>query len=241
MTEVAVSARSLEKRFGPVAALRGIDVDLRRGRALAVLGPNGAGKSTFLRIVAGLSLPTAGTLEIALGKLGSGKRERAALRRQVGFVGHATMLSPELSAKENLVFAARLYAVSDADERAERLLQEEGLGEFAGRRAGTFSRGMAQRLAIARALVHDPQLILLDEPFTGLDPTSSTRLSARMRTLVGEGRTLIVTTHDLGRASEFADEAIVITRGRIVHRAEAAGLERAALEASYAEAIGARA
>jgi ABC-type multidrug transport system ATPase subunit len=239
LTSIAVTARALEKRFGPVAALRGVDLEIAAGTALAILGPNGAGKSTLLRIAAGLSLPTAGSLEIRVGESGDAKQTRAHARAKVGFVGHATLLSPELTARENLLFAARLYAVPDAGARADQLLAEEGLSEFAGRRAGTFSRGMAQRLSIARALVHDPQLILLDEPFTGLDPASSERLAQRIVGLRQEGRTLMVTTHDLARACAFADEAIVIARGKNAHRASGDALELAALEASYARAVGA--
>jgi len=238
--DVAVSARALEKRFGPVAALRGLDLDVDRGSAVAILGPNGAGKSTLLRIAAGLSLPTAGSIEVHVGDSPAAKQERADMRARTGFVGHATLLSPELSARENLQLAGRLYAVPDPGARAAQLLAEEGLADFAERRAGTFSRGMAQRLSIARALVHDPQLILLDEPFTGLDPSSSERLAERLLRLKREGRTLMVTTHDLGRACAFADAAILIVRGQIVQRVRGP-LSRDALEERFAESVGARA
>jgi len=130
--------------------------------------------------------------------------------------------------------------VPDPAARADQLLTEEGLGDFAERRAGTFSRGMAQRLSIARALVHDPQLLLLDEPFTGLDPASSERLAERMLRLKREGRTLMVTTHDLRRACAFADAAIVFVRGQIVLD-EQGPLSQAVLEERYAHAVGVRA
>ena len=238
MSPAAVSARGLEKRFGPIAALRGIDLEIESGTALAVLGPNGAGKSTLLRIAAGLSHPSAGSLEIRVG--GTQRAGRAAQRAQVGFVGHATLLYPELTARENLILAGRLYSVAAPDARADTLLEEEGLSDFSDRRAGTFSRGMAQRLAIARAIVHDPQLVLLDEPFTGLDHPAAERLAQRMLALKQAGRTLMVTTHDLQRASAFADAAIVIVRGLIAHRAAGDDLNPTELEAAYSAALAPR-
>ncbi len=234
MSGLAVEARGLEKRFGAVVALRGVDLALPRASALAVLGPNGAGKSTLLKILAGLTQPSRGKVEMTGGDGRSGSPRKA--RAWVGYVGHATLLYPELTARENLIFAGRLYGVKDPGARADRLLEEEGLVEFGGRRAGTYSRGMSQRLAIARALVHDPELVLLDEPFTGLDHRSAGRLGERLRGLRDEGRSLILITHDLRQASELADAALFMSRGRVAHRAsEAAQMTAASLEATYLE------
>jgi heme exporter protein A len=229
----AVSARGIEKRFGAVRALCGVDLEVAAGQTLAVIGPNGAGKSTLLRIVAGLVQPTAGELSIA-GKLGGGSGAR---RARVGYIGHATLLYAELSARENLIFAGRLYAVADPIARADQLLAEEGLSEVASRRTGTFSRGLCQRLAIARAIVHDPPLILLDEPFTGLDRPSSDRLAERLRALRGDGRSALLVTHDLRRASELADAILVIAQGKAVHRAEGDALALETLERDYLSAL----
>lgn len=232
---IEVSARSVEKRFGAVAALRGVDVDVVGGQALAVLGPNGAGKSTLLRILAGLCRPSSGSVSVR--RDGRAATGRGGGRAWVGFAGHATLLYPELSARENLVFHGRLQGVADPGRRADRLLAEEGLETVAERRAGTFSRGMAQRLSIARALVQDPPLVLLDEPFTGLDRRAGDRLSSRLRALRDEGRAVVLVTHDLLRASEISDRAVILLAGRILHRPEGGDLERAALEAAYARAL----
>lgn len=233
-----LSARGLEKRFGPVAALRGIDLKVDRGSVLAILGPNGAGKSTLLKIAAGLVHPTAGSLELRAGPGHEGTTLAGIeARAQVGYVGHATLLYPELTARENLILAGRLHSLPAPDRRADQLLGEEGLFEVAHRPIRTFSRGMAQRLAIARALVHDPQLVLLDEPFTGLDQPSADRLAARIRSLEAAGHTLMVATHDLARACDFAETAIVIARGRVVHHSGPGDLDPAALGRAYAAAL----
>jgi heme exporter protein A len=224
----AIAARALEKRFGRTAALRGVDLEVPPGASLSVLGPNGAGKSTLLRLLAGLGRPSSGSLEVA----GYPAHAREA-RARVGYIGHATLLYATLSARENLVFAARLQRVRNPGARADALLEEEGLAQVAGRPAGSFSRGMAQRLAIARGLVHDPQVVLLDEPFTGLDRRSAERLSQRLRGLHREGRTLVLVTHDLERALESADSAVVLSGGRVA-LATPGGAENAAeLERAY--------
>jgi ABC-type multidrug transport system ATPase subunit len=140
---------------------------------------------------------------------------RDALRGEVGYVGHATLVYGDLTARENLVFAARLHGVIPGRDRIDAILTDVGLHDVADRRAGTFSRGMAQRLSIARAVVHDPQILLLDEPFTGLDETSAGRLSSQLSTLREGGRTLILVTHDPRRAVEISERAFILHRGEI--------------------------
>ncbi len=230
-------ARSLVKRFGPVTALDGVDVDIEGGHALAVLGPNGAGKSTLLRILAGLAQATSGELTVTRAGAAAPGRGRRAARAGVGFAGHATLLYPELSARENLIFHGRLHGIADPQGRADALLADEGLATVADRRAGTFSRGMSQRLSISRALVHDPGVVLLDEPFSGLDRRAGDRLSLRLRALRDEGRLVVLVSHDLARASEIADRAIVLLAGRVAHTASAGELGRDALEDAYARAL----
>jgi len=230
----ALRARGLRKRFGAVTALNGVDVELTPGRCLAVLGPNGAGKSTLLRLLAGLARPTAGELEV-------GGQDRKQLRRGdaralVGYVGHATLLYSELTAHENLVFAGRMQGVADPAARATQLLESQDLLHVADRRAGTFSRGTSQRLAIARALVHSPRLLLFDEPFTGLDRAAADGLAARLAALREDGRSCVLVTHELHQASRLADEAVVLVRGEVAHRAAGAELGREALENAYAVA-----
>ncbi len=216
-TALSVRARGIEKRFGSFSALRGVDVDIPSVHLLVVLGPNGAGKSTLVRIVAGLLRPTAGTIEF--GEAHPEKRRN--VRGQIGFVGHATMLYPELTARENLVFAGRLHGLDNPAERARELLAEEGLEAWSDRRAQTFSRGLAQRLSIARARVHDPRVLLLDEPFTGLDGTAADRLAERLERLREDGRSLVLVTHDFRQASRLGDQALLLANGHVAYRAEA--------------------
>jgi heme ABC exporter ATP-binding subunit CcmA len=218
---VRLRAHGVEKRFGRVVALRGLDFQIDPGESVSILGANGAGKTTLLRILAGLSRPTEGRFEASCESPGKPPvaLTREALRGHVGYVGHATLLYGELSARENLIFAARLEGAPTSPERIDTLLRETGLLEVADRRAGRFSRGMAQRLSIARAIVHEPPILLLDEPFTGLDEVSAERLSRQLRALRSDGRSLIVVTHDPGRAVALCDRALVLHRGQIVAEA----------------------
>ncbi len=225
MTRPAIRARGLEKRFGRALALAGVDLEVAPGSSLAVLGANGAGKSTLLRLMAGLARPSAGSLSIA-----GVRADRRQARARIGLIADQTFLYPELTARENLVFAARLHGARDPAGRAAALLAAEDLDAVAERRAGGFSKGMAQRLAIARGLVHDPEILLLDEPFSGLDRAAAERLARRLRALHGEGRTQVLVTHDVRRAAELADRVVVLSGGRIVHDVadpDPAGLERA--------------
>jgi heme exporter protein A len=226
----AIVATGVAKRFVGALALDALDLDLAPGASLAVLGPNGAGKSTLLRLLAGLARPSAGRIEID-GRPPTDRRARAAL----GYLGHATLLSPSLTVRENLVFAARLYRVAAPRDRADALLASEGLEAIAHRRAGALSRGQAQRVAIARALVHAPALVLLDEPFTGLDRGAAERLAARLAELRAHGHTSVLVTHGLDHVRELADEALVLSAGRCswCGRVDARGdqLERALADA----------
>jgi heme exporter protein A len=233
VTAPVVAATGLAKRFGALQALTDVSLAVERGRVLAVLGPNGAGKSTLLRLLAGLAQPSAGTLVYE-----DGAAPRRA-RGRVGYIGHATFLYPALTARENLLFAARLHGVAKPRERADELLAELDLAGVADRAAGSFSRGLAQRLSIARALVHDPALLLLDEPFTGLDPVSADRLAQRIGALRAAGRALVLVTHELARAAALADCAIVLVDGRVAWASDAC-VGADALDAAYREALGAR-
>ncbi len=221
-------ARGLEKRFGALSALRGVDLEVKAGSVLAILGPNGAGKSTLLRLLAGLAQPTAGDLTL-LGQRGP--------RQGIGYLGHASLLYPELSARENLVFAGQLQLLHDPEERADQLLEEEGLTEVGDRRAGTFSRGMAQRLSIARARVHDPALLLLDEPYTGLDRRSARRLTERLQALSQRGQSLVLVTHNIEQTTELGAEVVILSRGRIVYRSGAGELSADELLLAYDQAL----
>lgn len=214
MRSAAVVARGLTKRFGRGSALADVDFELPRGQTLAVLGAHGAGKSTLLRLAAGLARATSGSIAL-LGEPAT----TPASRGRVGYVGHATHLYPALTARENLVFSGRLHGLSDLDTRVAERLEHEGLTPVADRPAGGFSRGMAQRLAIARGLLHDPAIVLLDEPFTGLDRAAAERLLARLAALRDdEGRTLLWITHDPEAASRVSDQGLVLERGRVAYQ-----------------------
>jgi heme ABC exporter ATP-binding subunit CcmA len=214
VSPVLLQGAGVEKRFGRVSALRGVDFDIEAGESVSILGANGAGKSTLLRILAGLARPSAGRFE-ARREGTTALLTRDALRAEVGYVGHATLVYGELSARENLVFAARLHGGARNWDRIDAVLADVGLQDVADRRAGTFSRGMAQRLSIARAVIHEPQILLLDEPFTGLDETSAERLSTQLSSLREGGRTLILVTHDPRRAVELSERALILHRGEI--------------------------
>lgn len=228
----AIEARGLTRRFGPLTALRPLDLAVPRGATLAVLGPNGAGKSTLLRLLAGLARPSGGRLRV-----GDETRGRADRRRQVGLIGHASFLYPALTARENLLLAARLFGLPDAEARADRSLAELELAAAADRRAGTFSRGMAQRLAIARALIHEPPVLLLDEPFTGLDPRAAARLAERLSRVRASATTSVLVTHDLARAATLADLALVLVAGRAAALAPEALATAGSLEDAYRAAV----
>ena len=221
MSPVRLRGQGVEKRYGRVAALRGVDFDLAPGEAVALLGANGAGKSSLLKILAGLSRPSAGALEARADGHPDTPLDRAGLRGAVGYVGHATLLYAELTARENLAFAARLHGQRPTRARLDAVLADFALDDVADRRAGTFSRGMAQRLAIARAVIHGPSVLLLDEPFTGLDELSAERLTGRLARLreARDGETaaptLVLVTHDPRRAVALTDRALVLHRGEL--------------------------
>ncbi|MDT8396143.1 MAG: ABC transporter ATP-binding protein [bacterium] len=205
--------RQLSKRYGPIHALRGVDLSVARGGSLVLLGPNGAGKSTLLGILAGRIRPTEGSVVLEGGEIRSG----TAARTRTGYLAHASLLYPGLTALENLRFTGQLYGVKTPLARAEELLDFVGLTRRGDDRVGGFSRGMQQRLSIARALVHDPELILLDEPFSGLDYHSSRSFADDLAHLRDGRRTIVVATHDMDAVSIMGEDVAVMDRGRIVH------------------------
>lgn len=188
---------SVEKRYGRKRVLRGVSFVVPRGGFLVVTGANGAGKTTLLRLVAGLAAPTRGVLEVT------------GDRRDLGFVGHEPLVYQELTALENLELFGRLYRVADRRERSGMLLERFGLWDARSDRVSTYSRGMVQRLALCRALLHDPALLVLDEPFTALDEDGACVLDAELSTLVGE-RTVMLSTHDPARVEALATERLVL-------------------------------
>ena len=192
-----IRARGLEKRYGRKRVLRGVDLDLAPGGFLVVTGPNGSGKTTLLRLCAGLALPSGGTLEIVPD------------RARVGFLGHEALLYRDLTALENLDLYGRLYRVPERRERIGMLLGRFGLWDARNERVSAFSRGMAQRLALCRAFLHDPDLLVLDEPFTALDDEGAALLDRELASLAGE-RTFLVSTHDPDRLAPLASGRLAL-------------------------------
>ncbi len=211
-----IITQSLSKQFGPFLALRGIDLDIRPGEFVTIVGPNGAGKTTLLRILATLSRPTRGQVSIAGHTLPQGADDA---RRQIGLLSHQPLLYGDLTAEENLNFFGKMYDVPHLQARIVKLLDQVDLLDRREDRARTLSRGMQQRLAIARALLHDPAVVLLDEPFTGLDPHASDRLEELLQVLRDGRRTVVMTIHDLERGWAMCDRALVLARGKIVYEA----------------------
>jgi ABC-type multidrug transport system ATPase subunit len=186
-----IRARGLEKRYGGKRVLRDVDLDIGRGDVAVVTGPNGSGKTTLLRVVAGLLAPTRGELEVEVE------------RGRLGFLAHEPLVYRELTAIENLDLFGRLYRVPERRERIGMLLERFGLWDARGERVGAYSRGMQQRLALCRALLHEPELLLLDEPYNALDAEGAVLLDRELRELAVT-RTLVVATHDPDRISALA-------------------------------------
>lgn len=228
-----VHVRGLERRFGTVAALRGVDLDVAAGECVLLLGPNGAGKSTLLRTLAGLVRPTRGTVEVGGRSLWRDPAARAA----IGFLSHHAFVYDDLTARENLRFAAALHALDGAESRVEAALDAAGLTRRADATVAGFSRGMLQRLAIARATLHDPALLLLDEPFTGLDALAGDAFRARLEGLLA-GRAMICVTHEPGELWTLASRVVVLAGGRVVFDEPRPG-SLDAFRSTYAGAIAA--
>lgn len=206
----AIVLEGAAKHFGTHTALHPTDLIVPHGQAVLLVGANGAGKSTLLRLVAGLCQPSAGKVRIN----GRDPLCIPEARAEIGLLSHQTLLYDELTARENLRFFAQLYGLENPDERIATALAAVGLNERLDQRVGSFSRGMKQRLAIVRAILHCPSILLLDEPFTGLDTGASAALHRLVRRFRQEGRTYILVAHRLDEADGLVDRLLVIKRGQ---------------------------
>ncbi|HEX6789749.1 MAG TPA: heme ABC exporter ATP-binding protein CcmA [Candidatus Krumholzibacteria bacterium] len=227
---VALACRGLTKRYGRVAALRSVDLTVPAGECVALFGRNGAGKTTMLQIIGSLIGSYEGSAEIFGHRVKRGETEH---RRHVGLVLHDTCLYMDLSVLENLRFFGRLYGVQDYEARARELLVQFDLESRGHSIARELSRGMKQRLALARALVHGPRLLLLDEPYTGLDEPSSQALSSMLERFVREGGTVLMSTHDVERAFDSATRAVILDQGVITFDQPTKGLDAATFRHAY--------
>ncbi|MEM7029712.1 MAG: heme ABC exporter ATP-binding protein CcmA [Chloroflexota bacterium] len=229
-----IAVRKLVKAFGSRVVLRGIDLDVQAGEFVTLMGANGAGKTTLLNIVATLSKKTAGQVSIGGVDL---SQNAAAIRRYIGFVSHKTLLYDDLSGEQNLTFYARMYDVPDRQHRIETVLKQVGLLGRQTDPVRTYSRGMQQRLAIARAILHDPPLLLLDEPDTGLDQHATGMLSDLLKAVDADRRTVIMTSHNLERSLNLGDRVLILSKGKIALDAERASLSVADLRDQYYQLV----
>ncbi|HEX9427284.1 MAG TPA: ABC transporter ATP-binding protein [Candidatus Polarisedimenticolia bacterium] len=227
-TPAAVRARALGKRYGAASALHALDLEIAAGEWVALLGPNGAGKTTLLRLCALLSRPTSGALFIH----GEEPRaaDRTALLRRIGLLSHQSFLYDHLTGFENLLFYGRLYGLRRPEQAARDALEAAGLARRGDDLARGYSRGLLQRLAIARTMLHAPDLLLLDEPFTGLDQEATEMLVARLAGLRATGVTALLVSHDFGAIPSLADRILVLASGRLAVDRAAAGIDRIGLE-----------
>ena len=231
-----IEVRKLVKTFGRKPVLRGLDFSVPEGDFVAVVGPNGAGKTTLLRILASLARPTLGAVRLAGWRLPA---EAGAVRRILGVVSHQPLLYGDLTAEENLRFYGRLYSVSELEARVERVLEMVGLRPRRRDLVRTFSRGMQQRLSIGRAILHEPLVLLLDEPHTGLDPEAAVMLDRLLGQVAGEGRTVVMTSHDLQRAASLANRVDVLAGGVMAASVRKGELDSEQLPALYRSVTGA--
>ncbi|PIE36247.1 heme ABC exporter ATP-binding protein CcmA [candidate division KSB3 bacterium] len=218
----AISLFGLTKRFGYISALDDIDFQLEQGEFLSMFGPNGAGKTTFLHILATLTSPTSGTIRVLGYDLAQHGEE---IRALVGVLGHHSFLIPTLTAYENLKFYGQMFGVNNLKQRIKTLLEWVGLIDHRNQTIETFSRGMQQRLSIARTILHEPRILLLDEPFTGLDQDGIALLKNVLQDFLREKKTIIMTDHDFARGLEFSTKVLIVNHGEFLYYGDSSTLE----------------
>ncbi|WP_147533921.1 ABC transporter ATP-binding protein [Bacillus marasmi] len=208
-----IQIKKLIKQADTKLILRGIDLSIEKGETVAILGPNGAGKSTLLKVIATLIKPTSGEVKISGLDL---KKNGNDIKKLMGYLPHSSLLYEHYSPLENLVFFGNLYGVQDVEQKAIKLVKDVGLSFFLKEPVKNFSRGMIQRTAIARAIIHDPELLLLDEPHTGLDQGAISILNDVIVSMKQKGATTLMVTHDFKQAAEICDRIIIVKNGKIV-------------------------
>ncbi len=231
---LALEVRDLSRAFGARKALDSVSFEIERGSFLSIFGPNGAGKTTLLKVLATLSTPSKGSARV----LGLDVVEGAVeLREKMGFISHNPLLYPDLTAEENLEFFAEIYCIEDPKARIRELLDAVELDHRRLDLVRTFSRGMLQRLSIARALLHDPALVFLDEPYSGLDPHAMDILDSLLER-IREGRTFVMVSHDLTKGLELCSHALILAKGKIVLFQDRELIDEAEFAATYRATVG---
>ena len=228
-----VEVAALTRAFASRLAVAGVSFSLGAGECLALFGPNGAGKTTLLRVLAGLLKPTSGSARISGIPLPGGSLARA----RVGLISHHTMLYDALSPRENVSFAARLYGIRDPGARVDDALRRMSMLERADTPVRSLSRGMQQRVSIARAMVHSPQIVLADEPYSGLDDSGARALTSLLRELLSAGTSIIIVTHNLAEGLSLATHAAVMNRGKFTRYDDGDSIDPATYATLYREAI----
>ncbi|MEH7480031.1 ABC transporter ATP-binding protein [Neobacillus drentensis] len=208
-----IEIKKLTKQADNKLILRGVDLSIKKGETVAILGPNGAGKSTLLKVLATLIKPTSGSILVNNMDL---KKNHIKIKKIMGYLPHSSLLYDHYTPLENIVFFGNIYGVRNVEQRAIALVKEVGLSFFLNEPVKNFSRGMIQRIAIARAIVHEPELLLLDEPHTGLDQVAITILNNVILSMKAKGTTTLMVTHDFKQAAEICDRIIIVKNGKIV-------------------------
>ena len=235
MPETVIETRGLTRRFGGVTAVHEVDLRVTAGEAVALFGHNGAGKTTLLRLLAMLLRPSAGTIHV----FGHSTADHGSrIRHRLGFLSHQSFLYPDLTPVQNLEFYARMFNVPKAGERLWALIDELDLGGWAHRPVRTLSRGLEQRCALARALLHKPAILLLDEPFTGLDAVAARVLADTLRRAHAAGTTVLMVTHDTHRGFDLCSRGLILSHGRVVWDGALAAAERLDFDRAYTAGSG---
>ncbi len=232
--DTALEVRALSRAFGVRKALDGVSLEVPSGAFLSIFGPNGAGKTTLVKVLTTLLNPTSGTASVCGLDVVA---EAVALRHRIGLISHNPLLYPDLTAEENLLFFADLYGVQDAGDRARHLLEAVELDHRRLDLTRTFSRGMLQRLSIARALLHRPDVLFLDEPYSGLDPHAMDILDHLIAQIRGE-HTFVMISHDLEKGLQLCSHALILANGRVVLYEERDALDEAAFKDTYRATVG---
>lgn len=230
-----IAIEGLNKTIGEKTILRNISLQVNKGETLGILGPNGAGKSTILKIIGGLMKPTSGTVEINGHKLKDNPME---IKRKIGFLAHNSYLYDYFSPLENLIFFGKLYNLDNCEVKAKELIREVGLTYFMHEPVRSFSRGMIQRLAIARAIIHDPEILVLDEPHTGLDQQAVKLLNNVILKMKEKGSTILMVTHDFAQTVETCDRIVIMKHGLIIDDFHVSNPNVATIYEKYSEQVG---